>query len=239
MTGRHDRRLFAAGPRGFAALFPRGFAVALAAALGLSFAAAVAVAGNDMGLAVDAVERVGNAICVSYHADVPFTPRLEDPLLRGMPATVTFEVGVWKKRALWFDKLVVAYRSEHKVAFDPWSKTFRIRSGVNPPRTRSVANLDSLRATLFSVNRLPVAIVSTLDSTAAHYVSVKVVIRPLSADDLGEIEDWLSGSEPGESEDRGLPAYLLEWAVNLSGLGDRTALVKGPRFVPATLSPSR
>lgn len=197
-----------------------------------------------MELTVDAVERVGDAICVSYHADRPFTPRLEDPLLRGMPATVTFEVGVWRKRALWFDKLVVAYRSEHKVAFDPWSKTFRIRSGLNPPRTRSVANIDSLRASLFSVHRLPVALASSLDSTAAHYVSVKVIIRPLSADDLGEIEDWLSGSHSdggnnGTGEDRGLPAYLLEWAVNLSGLGDRSAQAKGPRFVPALLPASR
>jgi hypothetical protein len=197
--------------------------------------APAARAGNDMGLAVDDVERVGEAVCVSYHADNPFTPRLQDPLLRGMPATITFEVGLWRKRTLWFDKLVVAYRSEHKVAYDPWSKTFRIRSGVNPPRTRTAANLDSLRATLFAAHRLPVALVSTLDSTATHYVSVKIVIKPLSADDLGEIEDWLSGGNGAGGEDKGLPAYLLEWAVNLSGLGDRTASVKGPRFVPAQL----
>jgi hypothetical protein len=218
-----------------ASLAAPALALALALTAALSVAPAAARAANDMGLAVDAVERVGDAICVSYHADNPFTPRLEDPLLRGMPATVTFEVGLWRKRAFWFDKLVVAYRSEHKIAYDPWSKTFRIRSGVNPPRTRSVANLDSLRATLFDVHRLPVALVSTLDSTAAHYVSVKVVIKPLSANDLGEIEDWLSGGDESKGEDRGLPAYLLEWAVNLSGLGDRTALVKGPRFVPNVL----
>ena len=211
-------------------------ALAFAFAAGAAFSPAAALA-NDMGLVVDAVERVGNAICVSFHADKPFTPRLEDPLLRGMPATVTFEVGVWRKRAFWFDKLVLAYRSEHKVAFDPWSKSFRIRSGVNPPRTRNVANLDSLRSSLFTAHRLPVANAATLDSTAAHHVSVRVVIRPLSTEDLGEIEDWLSGSDPGHGGDRGLPAYLLEWAVNLSGLGERTALAKGPRFVPSMLSP--
>lgn len=209
--------------------------LALALVLASVLSPRPARAGNDMGLVVDGVERVGDAVCVSYHADNPFTPRLEEPLLRGMPATVTFEVGVWKKRSLWFDKLVVAYRSEHKVAYDPWSKTFRIRSGANPPRTRSVANLDSLRSTLFTARFLPVALASSLDSTAAHYVSVKVTIKPLSADDLGEIEDWLSGGDSGQGDTGGLPAYLLEWAVNLSGLGDRSALVKGPRFVPGLL----
>ncbi|HET9951577.1 MAG TPA: DUF4390 domain-containing protein [Candidatus Eisenbacteria bacterium] len=223
---------------------PRAAAPAPAWALALAATAILAAsllspraarAGNDMGLEVDSIDRVGDAVCVSYHADNPFTPRLEEPLLRGMPATVTFEVGLWKKRAFWFDKLIVAYRSEHKVAYDPWSKTFRIRSGSNPPRTRGVANLDSLRSTLFAARLLPVALVSTLDSTAAHYVSVKVTIKPLSADDLGEIEDWLSGGDSGTGEGGGLPAYLLEWAVNLSGLGDRSALVKGPRFVPGLL----
>jgi len=213
----------------------------LLAALAVVLLAAVAPgrarAANDMGLAVEPVVRVGDALCVSYRVEQPFTPRLEDPLLRGMPATVTFEVGVWKRRALWFDKLVVAYRSEHKVAFDPWSKSFRVRSGVNPPRTRSIPDLDSLRAWLFNVRRLPVALASSLDSTASHYVSVKVVIRPLTAEDLSEIEDWLSGSDPERRGERGLPAYLLEWAVNLSGLGDRSALAKGPRFVPRLLTP--
>lgn len=215
------------GPASVAAL-----AVALAVALPAS-----APAGNDLGLVVDPANRTGNVVTVSYRVERPFPPKLEEPLLRGMPATVTFEVGVWKRRTFWFDKLVVAYRSEHKIAYDPWSKTFRIRSGANAPRERSVPDLDSLQATLFRARNLPIAAVSTLDSTAAHYVSVKVVVRPLSADDLGEIEDWLAGGDPNVAGERGLPAYLLEWAVNLSGLGDRSALEKSPRFVPAFLPP--
>jgi hypothetical protein len=188
-----------------------------------------------MGLVVAPVELVGGAVCVSYDVETPFTPRLQEPLLRGMPTTVVFEVGVWKRRSLWFDKLVAAFRSEQKVAYDPWSKSFRIRTGVNPPRTRSVPGLDSLQAVLFHARRLPVALAAALDSTASHYVSVKVSIRPLTADDLGEIEDWLAGSDRADAEDRGLPGYLLEWAMNLSGLGERSALAKGPRFVPSLL----
>ena len=108
----------------------------------------------------------------------------------------------------------------------------------------SLAGVLATRSDTADGYRLPVALASSLDSTAAHYVSVKVVIRPLSADDLGEIEDWLSGrhvegGSPGTGEDRGLPAYLLEWAVNLSGLGDRSAQAKGERFVPRLLAAPR
>jgi hypothetical protein len=189
---------------------------------------AEAEAGNALGLHVDPVRRVDGAFCASYAVEDPFPPKLEEPLLRGMPATVTFEVGVWKRRAFWFDKLVVAYRSEHKIAYDPWNKSFLIRSGVNVTRTRSVPDLDSLKSFLFRARDLPVALAASLDSAATHYVSVKVVVRPLSASDLGEIEDWLAGSDS-------TAAYLLEWAVNLSGLGEKSALEKSPPFVPREL----
>jgi hypothetical protein len=214
----------------------RAFACTAVSLAILAVFAPRAGAENDLGLVVDAVHRVGDAVSVSYRVERPFTPKLEDPLMRGMPATVTFEIGVWRHRALWFDKLMAAYRSEHKIVFDPWTKSFQIRSGTNAPRERSVPDLDSLRTVLFRTRDLPVALTSALDSTATHYVTVKVIIRPLSADDLGEVEDWLAGGDPDAGEARGLPSYLLEWAASLSGLGERSALERSPRFVPRLLS---
>ena len=67
-----------------------------------------------------------------------------------MPATITFEVGLWKRKAFWFDKLVVALKNEHKVAFDPWRKAFRVRSGGPDARTWTAASLDSLQTSLLS-----------------------------------------------------------------------------------------
>ena len=216
----------------------RATSVALLAALWAPSLATppAASADDDLRLAVGPVESIGGAICVSYRVDEPFTPRLTETLLQGMPATVTFEVGVWKDRSLWFDKLVVALQSEHKVVYDPWAKTFRIGSGGAPLRTRSAPTLDSLAALLFAERRLPVAEESALDPTGRYYVSVRVVIRPLSAEDLGEVEDWLSGAvENPEGKSHGLPRYLFGLAANLSGLGDRSESAKSERFEPARL----
>jgi hypothetical protein len=205
-------------------------------------AAPPARAGDDLGLSVPPVEAVGGAVCVSYRVERPFTPRLEETLLRGMPATIRFEVGLWKRRALWFDKLILALKSEHKVVYDPWAKVFRIRSGEGASaRTRSVASLDSLQASLFAERRLPLALAATLDSTGTYYVSVRVVIRPVSEEDLGEIEDWLAGEVeypdgPSNGPSKGLPRYLFGIAAGLSGLGDRTAIMKSQRFTPARLA---
>ena len=204
-------------------------------ALALLLAPAAARAANDLGLEVAPVELVGDAVCVSYSVANPLTPRLEETLLQGMPARVEFEVGIWRKRSFWFDKLALAIRSEHQIVYDTVRKSFRIRSGTNPPRQVTVPTLDSLEARLFVQRRLPLALASALDSTATYYVSVRVLIRPLSPEDLSEVEDWLSGGGGADAGHRGLPDYLLGLAVRLSGLGDHTAIVKSERFVPARL----
>jgi hypothetical protein len=217
----------------------RGPAGALAALLCLLAAASLpspARAGNDLGLFVDPVEIAAGAVTVSYRVERPFTPRLEETLLQGMPATVTIEVGLWKRRPFWFDKLVVALKNEHKVAFDPWRKEFRIRAGGIDARTRSVPSLDSLRSALFLVRRLPVSLLTALEPDASYYVTVRALIRPVSEEDLGEIEDWLAGEvRDPEGTSRGLPRYLFGITANLAGLGSRTALEKSERFTPARL----
>ena len=201
-------------------------------------AAQPAVASNELGLVVDPAKSVGGEISVSYRVEAPFTPRLEETLLQGMPATIAYEVGVWKRRAFWFDKSIVALKREHKVAYVPWAKSFRVRSGIGgTATTRSVASLDSLKAWLFQERRLALVPGAALDSTGSYYVSVRVTIRPVTEEDLGELEDWLSGEspEPGPTT-KGLPRTLLGIAAGLSGLGDRTTLVKSERFMPARLA---
>ncbi|HYR68865.1 MAG TPA: DUF4390 domain-containing protein [Candidatus Dormibacteraeota bacterium] len=217
--------------------FLRRSAILLTAAAILAAIAPDAVlAEDDMGLTVGPIESISGVICVSYEVGSPFAPRLEETLLQGMPATVTFEVGLWKRRSFWFDKLVLALRSEQKIVYDDWAKSFRIRSGQSPPQNRTAPNLDSLRNLLFSARRIPIAAGSMLDSTGSYYVSVRVTIRPVAVEDLGEIESWLAGESPGPDRAQGgIPRYLLGLAVNLSGLGDRTAIKKSERFAPARL----
>jgi uncharacterized protein DUF4390 len=210
-----------------------------AAMAAMSFgAASPAVASNELGLIVDPPEMVGGNISVSYRIETPFTPRLEETLFQGMPATIAYEVGVWKRRAFWFDKSIVAMKREHKVAFVPWAKSFRVRSGFGVTAdSRSVTSLDSLKAWLFQERRLALVPAAALDSTGSYYVSVRITIRPVTEEDLGELEDWLAGESPEpEQTTRGLPRTLLGIAAGLSGLGDRTALVKSERFVPARLA---
>lgn len=211
----------------------RGIAFALPI-FALLLVCAPARAGNDLGLLVGPVESLGGVICVSWEVANPFTPRLLETLERGMPARVVYEVGVWKDRRFWFDKLVVAIRSEQKIVYDPVNARYRIRWETGPPREAATASFDSLTARLFTQSRLPLVLSAELDSTDTYYVSVRATIRPLSLEDLKEVEGWLAGGK-GDGERHGLPDYLIALAGSLSGLGDRTALEKSERWRPERL----
>ena len=203
--------------------------------LALVLCARVAAA-NDLGLSVGPVETVDSVVTVSYRAETPWTPRFTETLLRGMPATVTYEVGVWKRRTLWFDKLVLAMKSEHRVFYDPWDRTYRVHSGAATQKTRTVPTFEELTTRLFSERQVPLVAAASLDPDARYYVSVRLTIRPLTAEDLDEVEDWLAGEVKNpEKPERGVPGYLLGIAVNISGLGDRTALAKSESFRPPFL----
>ena len=211
-------------------------AIVSAAILATAVLAEPALGANDLGLTVDSVRVESGTLRIDYDVERPFTPQLEETLLRGMPATIGIEIGLWKKRTFWFDKLVLAIHSEHKVVHDLWTRSFRVLSGSAPPQRRIATSLDSLQAMLFTARGIPIATVSDLDSTGTYYVSVRVRIQPVDTEDLGEIERWLSGesNDPRRAE-QGLPRYLLGLAVAFSGLGERTAIVKSERFQPAEL----
>jgi hypothetical protein len=212
---------------------------AVLAVLVLALAPAPTSAANNLGLSVGPVEQENGAVVVSYRVENPWTPRLTETLLGGMPATVTFEVGVWKRRTFWFDKLVLAIQSEHRVFYDPWQHTFRVRSGAVRGKSRILPTLDSLATYLFAERRVALAAVETLDPTASYYVSVRATIRPLSAEDLDEVEDWLSGEVKPDTPEHGVRSYLLGLTLNISGLGDRTALAKSEAFRPSFLEAPR
>jgi hypothetical protein len=210
------------------------------ASLGLALALSMlllpgAARADDLGLAVGPVESVDGVICVSWKVERPFTPRLLETLDRGMPARVVYEVGVWKDRSFWFDKLIVAIRSEQKIVYDPLNARYRIRWETGPPREAATASFDTLSARLFTQVSLPLVLASVLDSTDTYYVSVRVTIRPLSPEDLAEVEGWLAGGKGEGARRGGLPDYLIALAGNLSGLGDRTALEKSERWKPGRL----
>jgi hypothetical protein len=179
-------------------------------------------------------ERNGT-VWTDVRLDDLFSPRVEESLARGLPATLELHAELWRRRDGWFDQLRASFDASVGLRWEPWLESYRV-DGLGPTAI-AVANLDSVEAVLDRSLALPVARVASLDPSARYYVVVSATLRPLSAKDIEESEEWLSGENearerrrPGLDLITALPRALFDTVRNFAGFGDQRARAFTPDF---------
>lgn len=168
-------------------------------------------------------ERAGYVYCDAEVID-PFEDRVRESLARGMPATVTVHAELWRRRRGWFDRLESGYDAEVRIRYEVWSERYRLdRPGAVSIR---VSVLDSVAVLLSRPWALPVARIGQLQPQGVYYVAVSAVLKPLSVEDVQEVEGWLSGEvetkrRAGLGVVTELPRALFDTVRNFAGFGDR------------------
>jgi len=157
---------------------------------------------------------------------------VEESLTRGMPATLELTAELWRRRTGWFDRLEDQAEAEIRVRYEVWSRTYRLERRGAAPRT--TGSLDSLARELTRPLAMPVGRVRD-GSRASHFVVVSAVLRPLSVEDVAEVESWLSG-EVQDKRRSGfglvtqVPRALFDAVRNFAGFGDSRARAISPDF---------
>jgi hypothetical protein len=171
------------------------------------------------------VERLGQSggfLTATFTAANLFSPRIVETLSRGLPATLGYEIQLWKKRGVWFDKLVAVNRLSYRVVYDPWEDGFRIVTKEGS--SQAVFDLEHIEQSLCFRVTGRVADLAFVEPQAVYYVVIRATLRPLSAEDVSDVETWLNdGVENDGGGIRAVPRYLFDVIVGLSGLGDQAA----------------
>ena len=201
--------------------------------LALALLLATATPARAMDLVVGAPrEHAGYLYCDVEVAD-PFEERVRESLGRGMPATVTVHAELWRRRRGWFGRLESSYDAEVRIRYETWSERYRVdRPGADPIR---VTTLDSVAVLLSRAWSLPVARIGQMQPRVTYYVAVGAVLKPLSVEDVQEVEGWLSGEvetkrHAGLGVVTELPLSLFDAVRNFAGFGDRRVRVVSPDF---------
>ena len=184
------------------------------------------------------VTRIEGSAAVSLRVSHALTPRVRDSLERGMPATVRLSVDIWRTRAGWFDQRMGGQTAEIRIARNAWSDEFQMRRSAGPLLT--LLDLDETERELSRPMRVRVLPLSGLRPDGHFYAIARVEVKPLTVEDIEEVERWLSGEakragKPGPGSIARLPAYIVGLLANLSGLGDESALVRTGSFARAEL----
>ncbi|MEO6463061.1 MAG: DUF4390 domain-containing protein [Candidatus Eisenbacteria bacterium] len=203
----------------------------LAAALAPSSAAAVK-------LGAVRVTRVEDHATVELAMTGVLSPPVRESLERGMPATVRLSVELWRARPGWFDEMVRTERAEMRIARNAWSDEFQMRRQAGPLLT--LLDLDETERELERPIRVRVLPLARLRQDARYYAIARVEVKPLTVEDIEEVEDWLSGEakrtgKPGPGSIARLPTFMMGLLANLSGHGDETAAVRTGAFTRRNL----
>lgn len=167
-----------------------------------------------------------------------FPPRVEESLARGMPATLQLHAELWRRRTGWFDRLENSYDASVRMRYEVWNDAYRM-DRANAPSLR-LGTLDSLRIVLGRPLSLPVGTLGELKPRQSYYVVVTATLKPLSVEDVEEVEGWLSGEVRDPHKSRfgvitELPRSVFDAVRNFAGFGDQKARAISMDFARATL----
>jgi len=211
------------------------------AGLTLALLAALPSRARALELTVDLPREHAGYVYTDVRLHDPFEPRVRESLERGMPATLSVRAELWRRRHGWFDRLESSYEAAVRIRYDVWSEQYRIeRPGAEPVL---VPSLDAADALLSHPWALPVGRIGQLNPEGAYYVAVSAVLKPLSVEDVKEVEGWLSGEVQSERKAgigvvTELPRALFDAVRNFAGFGDRRVRVSSMDFALSDLFPS-
>jgi len=209
----------------------------LALAVLLTFGAARA---HALELTLEAPREDAGRVWIGVRLSDLFEERVVQSLSRGMPATLELHAELWRKRSGWFDRLQSSYDAAVRIRFEVWNDWYVVEHPGAAPLT--IGSLDSVSLILSRPIALPVGRIAAMQPEGRYFVAVSATLKPLSVEDVEEVEGWLSGEvetkrRAGFGVITELPRALFDAVRNFAGFGDHRAREQTPEFTPDELAP--
>ena len=188
--------------------------------------------GTRLTVRVERIAARGESLIVDFAVEHLLDPATEAVLERGVPVTLVHEVEVWRERSAWFDRLEAARALVWKLQRDVWDEVYVLRDGEG--REETYPDLGAARAALERRSAVAIAPLGLLADGDSYYLVVNSALKPLTVEDMDELEGWLSG-ELKSGRQRGfgllgLPKALFGLVMNLTGFRDRNDSLRTPSF---------
>jgi hypothetical protein len=194
---------------------------------------------------IDSLRVQENYLMIDFHADSLLTAPLLDGMRRGLTSSAQFRVRLWRKRGFLFSSTVVAERQyEIKSAYEPWEQKYVI---ITAGERRLTSALDLVRRWWEQHPGVALAEAKDLHPARRYFVTIDLIVEPVSKESLNEIRGWLAGevktaakrdstksdstaAENQGKRDDGFPDRLLNVLINLAGFGKQAMTARSETF---------
>jgi len=194
---------------------------------------------------IDSLRLTESYLFVDFHVDSLLTTTLLNGMQRGLTSSAQFRVQLWRKRSRWFGSTFLSERRyEIKSTYEPWEQKYVI---VTAEERRLTSALDLVRRWWEQHRGVALAATKELQLGRRYFVTIELLVEPVSKESLNEIRGWLAGevktaaqrdSTANDSTDtatitkrqEGFPDRLLDLLVNLTGFGQQVTTAQSEVF---------
>jgi len=195
---------------------------------------------------IDSLRVKENALVIDFHADSLLTTHLLDGMRRGLTSSAQFRVQLWRKRGFLFSSTIVTERQyEIKSTYEPWEQKYVI---ITAGERRLTSSLDLVRRWWEQHRGVALAEAKDLHPGRRYFVTIDLLVEPVSKESLNEIRGWLAGevkpaankSDSTKSDstaarsqakrDDSFPDRLLNLLINLTGFGKQVMAARSEIF---------
>ncbi|HVP39811.1 MAG TPA: DUF4390 domain-containing protein [Candidatus Saccharimonadales bacterium] len=157
--------------------------------------------------------------------------KTRDDLRHGRPLTFLYTVELWRERSHWFDALIASHTLEVRLRYDPWQEIYAV-AGLGAD-IRQYLSPEEAEAGVSSHLHLRTAKLDQMEADKRYYLVIRADIKTLTLHDLNEVEGWLRGevqADGDRSSSLSIPRSLMRVVLGVSGLGDRSAVLRSEPF---------
>ena len=104
-----------------------------------------------------------------------FTDDMESAIHNGIPATFTFYVDIYKKRANWPDKKIGEHEFNHIMEYDSLKKEYRIQR-EDKGDSKLTSSLDEAKTFMSEINGFKILPLEKIESGASYIIKVKATL---------------------------------------------------------------
>lgn len=166
-------------------------------------------------------------LCADYHQEGLIDKELLNGLRKGLTAAIEYEIRLWDDNPGWVKKVVVEKRLRMKVGWDNWEHRYVVIRREEEP---DFLTEDAIIARCEDLVNIQICPMDQLDQDTRYRIEVRIILEPLSVENVEEIKKWLAGEAKDLSTEsiratrsplKKAGDWLLGAIVNITGFGER------------------
>ena len=186
---------------------------------------------------VDSVNIHGSYLTVDFRGEGILEDKIAEGLRKGRTSTLEYKIQLWGKTKGLLNRLITEKEIRIKTFYDFWEEKFVI---LTPDEQRLTRSMKTVRKRCTEFTQFRIAPVKDMNENMTCFITIEVILRPLSVENYEEIKKWLSGevkdidlkemSDP-EKQETGLKNSLLRTFMTITGFGDRVIKGESKKFM--------